>query len=281
MKIAAIQFSSSTDVDANLRVAEAAMERVSKQGAELVVLPENIAVYGADYRAVAEARGPSLMDWAAGQARQHGIWLVAGTLPLVTRPDGVTVAGKRVRASSLAFNPDGELVARYDKLHLFDAEVGDAQGRYCESDSFEPGDRLACVDAGEFRVGLAVCYDLRFAALSTALAERGAGLLLYPSAFTALTGEAHWEALLRARAIENGCYVLGVNQCGKHGARRESHGHSMLVDPWGRVLDKLENAPGELICEIDASMVEDVRRRLPVLNHRRFRTGLPDDIQDC
>ena len=281
MKVAAIQISSGVDVDANLSAAGAAIERVARQGAGLAVLPENIAVYAGDYRAVAEARGRQLLEWAAEQARCHGIWLVAGTLPLDTRPDGSAVPGRRVRAASLAFNPDGELVARYDKLHLFDAHVGDAQGRYCESDSFEPGDRLACVDTGAIRVGLAVCYDLRFAALSTALAERGAGLLLYPSAFTALTGEAHWETLLRARAIENGCYVLGVNQCGKHDARRESHGHSMLVDPWGRILSKLDEHPGELISEIDASMVEDVRRRLPVLNHRRFRTGLPDDIQDC
>lgn len=281
MKIAAIQLSSGIDVDANLRAASDALARVVAAGARLAVLPENVAVYGGGYRDVADQRGAMLVDWARQQARQLGIWLIAGTLPLATRPDGEAVPGTRVRAASLLISPDGELVARYDKLHLFDATVADAQSRYCESESFEPGDRLAMADIDGLRVGLAVCYDLRFPELALALAQRGAGLLVYPSAFTAVTGAAHWRLLLRARAVENGCYVLGVNQCGQHDPRRASYGRSLLVDPWGTVVAELNDRPDELLADIDLTRIDDIRSQLPTLQHRRLTTGLPDDIKDC
>ena len=280
MRVAAIQLCSGTGPRANLEPAAAALREAASRGAALAVLPENFACYAGDYRAVAERDGEMLRQWASQQARALGLWLVAGTLPLVQRPDGSAVPAPRVRAASLLFAPDGSEQARYDKLHLFDADVADAQGRYRESGHFEPGDRLRVARAGELSVGMAVCYDLRFAALARVLAERGAHLLVYPSAFTAVTGAAHWELLLRARAVESGCYVLGAGQCGAHDARRHSHGHSMLVDPWGTVVASLGETPGVLVEDLDLARLEEIRHRLPVHQHHRLITGLPDDITD-
>lgn len=280
LSVAGIQMCSTTDLRANLATAADAMARAADAGARLVVLPENVAVYGGGYRQVAERDGQMLTEWACQRARDLGIWLIAGTLPLISRPDGSEVPDGRVRAASLAINPRGEVVSRYDKLHLFDATVADAQGRYCESDSFEPGDRLALVDLDGLRVGMAVCYDLRFPELAQALALRGADLLVYPSAFTAVTGAAHWRLLLRARAVETGCYVLGVNQCGQHDPRRATYGHSLLVDPWGTVVAELNDRPSELLAGVEPDRIAEVRNRLPVLQHRRLTTGLPDDIKD-
>ena len=280
MRVAAIQLCSGTDPAANLVPAADALRQAAGRGAELAVLPENFACYAGDYRAVAEHNGQMLYQWASEQARDLGIWLVAGTVPMVQRPDGEPVPPPRVRAASLLFAPDGSERARYDKLHLFDADIADAQGRYRESGEFEPGDRLRVARAGALRLGMAVCYDLRFPSLARLLAERGARLLVYPSAFTEVTGAAHWELLLRARAVENGCYVLGAGQCGEHGPRRRSHGHSMLVDPWGTVVASLDGEPGVLVEDIDLARLEEIRHRLPVHQHHRLLTGLPDDITD-
>lgn len=280
IRVAGIQICANNNPVENLEILADAMEQSQERGANLLVLPENFACYGGSYRELAEEHADFLQSWLANQARQLGVWVLGGTMPLHYRPDGSPVPGGRVRAASLLYNPDGQQVARYDKLHLFDAEVDDAQGRYCESDVFEPGDELVCAQVGDITLGLAVCYDLRFPAQARALADRGATLLVYPSAFTEVTGRAHWEVLLRARAVETGCYVLGVNQCGRHSDVRSSYGHSMLCGPWGEVLVGLEDHPAVLCGDILPRRVAEVRKQMPIHDHTRFLTGLPDDIRD-
>ncbi len=277
--IAGIQLCSTDDLDVNLDAAATGLRRARDQGAQLAVLPENFACYGGDYRGVAEARGSELEAWLAEQARELGLAIIGGTLPLVQRPDGSEVPAPRVRAACRVFDADGTDRARYDKLHLFDAEVADRQGSYCESDVFEPGDTLTTLDLAGLRIGLAVCYDLRFPALARALLDRGAQVLVYPSAFTEVTGAAHWTLLLRARAVETGCFVLGVDQTGHHGGRRQSHGHSLLANPWGEVEAALDDSTGVLSTRVDLARQAEIRHRLPVHQHRRFGVTLPDDIQ--
>lgn len=280
MRVAGIQYCANAVPEENLRQAQQGISEAAAAGADLIALPENFLCYGGPYRALAEQDAPAWQAWLAAQARQHRVWLLAGSVPMVTRADGAPVPSPRVRAASLLYAPDGHLAARYDKLHLFDAQVPDAQGQYRESAVFEPGDALVCAPVGQWTLGLAICYDLRFPALARALADGGADLLVYPSAFTAVTGTAHWETLLRARAIETGAYVLGVNQCGQHNARRASYGHSLVCDPWGEVVARLDDAPGVLYADIDTARVADIRQRLPVAGHARLTTGLPDDLRD-
>lgn len=277
--IAGIQLCSTDDLEANLDAAARGLRRAREQGADLAVLPENFACYGGHYRAVAESRGAALEQWLADQARELGMAIIGGTLPLLYRPDSGAVPAPRVRAACRVFDADGTDRGRYDKLHLFDAEVADRQGRYCESDVFEPGDTLTTVDLAGIRIGLAVCYDLRFPALARMLVDRGADLLVYPSAFTEVTGAAHWNLLLRARAVETGCFVLGAGQTGHHGGRRQSHGHSLLANPWGEVEAALDDAPGVVTARLDLARQAEIRHRLPVHQHRRFGVTLPDDIQ--
>ncbi|OGT71655.1 MAG: hypothetical protein A3H44_11220, partial [Gammaproteobacteria bacterium RIFCSPLOWO2_02_FULL_57_10] len=209
------------------------------------------------------------------QARQHGIILVAGTMPVVTRPaspNGVveTIADGRVRPASLVYSPDGLLMARYDKMHLFDVKVADKQAQYMESRSFEPGSSVVTVATPLGKLGLSICYDLRFPELYRRLLDDGAEIITVPSAFTKVTGEAHWEILLRARAIENQCYVLAANQGGVHNASRETWGHSMIIDPWGNVMARVEKGEGIAIAEIDLDYLHDLRSRMPVQAHRRL-----------
>ena len=240
-------------------------------------MPENFALFAGDYRRCAEQHGERIRTWLSRQAKELGLFLVAGTIPLATREDGSVVPTPLVRSANLAFGPDGSQLARYDKLHLFDAQVQDAHGRYRESDVFEPGEQVRTVNLGGICTGLAVCYDLRFATHARALAQAGATLLLYPSAFTRTTGEAHWQLLLKARAVETGCYVFGVNQCGQHTQTRHSYGHSMLVDPWGEVVAEREDSPGVLVADMSLERVTDVRQRMPVHDHQRFRVQLNDN----
>jgi predicted amidohydrolase len=274
--LAAIQYCAGPDWITNRDRLESLLGRA--RGAEVILLPENFACYGGDYRQLAET-ADDIIDWLGAQARDLKAWLIAGSLPQTRRADGSNVPAPRVRSAQLAFTPEGQQCARYDKLHLFDVEVGDAQGRYCESSVFEPGDKLVLTQIAGIRCGLAICYDLRFSSQALWLAQRGAELLLYPSAFTQVTGEAHWQILLRARAVETGCYVLAANQCGQHNVRRASYGHSMLVDPWGRVVSSLGVEEGVLPVQIDLSQVVQVRKNLPLLTQQRLMVGLPDDIR--
>ena len=274
--VAAIQMTSGKQPDDNLYQAGTLLAQAREKGARLAVLPENFASYGGDYRALGE-RHDELVSWLCEQARSLDMAIIGGSLPALQRPDGQPVPSPLVRTCSIAINAAGEPLARYDKLHLFDADVQDAQGRYRESDFFEPGQEVVTVTLGGLQVGMAICYDLRFPALAQRLVAAGAQLLVYPSAFTAVTGAAHWQLLLRATAVQTGCYVLGANQCGQHGPRRATYGHSMLVDPWGRVVDSLGDSPSALVAELDLATMNELRQRMPVQQHQRFRTEGPYD----
>ena len=274
--VAAIQMTSGKQPEDNLRQAQALLAEARQKGASLAVLPENFAGYGGDYRALGQ-RHVDLVGWLCEQARSLEMAIIGGSLPALQRPDGQPVPAPLVRTCSIAVSAAGEPVARYDKLHLFDADVQDAQGRYRESDLFEPGQEVVTVSLGGLQVGMAICYDLRFPALAQRLVAAGAQLLVYPSAFTAVTGAAHWQLLLRATAVQTGCYVLGANQCGQHGPRRASYGHSMLVDPWGRVVDSLTDSPGALVAELDLATMNELRQKMPVQQHQRFRIEGPYD----
>jgi predicted amidohydrolase len=261
-RVAAVQMVSTPRVDDNLQCAGELIAQAVAQGAKLVALPEYFPIFGMrdqDKFAVAETDGSGpIQDFLAASARQHGIWLVGGSLPLVA-----AVAGK-VLNSCLVYDPQGTRVARYDKIHLFGFEKG--AERYDESATIAAGSELVAFNTPFARVGVSICYDLRFPELYRALGV--ADLLLVPAAFTETTGRAHWEILLRARAIENQCYVLAIAQGGRHENGRETHGNSMLIDPWGEIIDRHAKGPGIVIGEIDHARIAEVRTSLPALKHR-------------
>jgi nitrilase len=268
--VAAIQMTTTADVGRNLAVAGALLQQARERGAGVAALPENFAFMGlaeADKLGVAEDDGAGpVQDALAGLARQLGLWIVAGTLPV--RAPGEA----RVAAACLVFDADGRRVARYDKVHLFDVAIPGREERYQESASVLPGQRTVCVDTPAGRLGLAVCYDLRFPELFRRLLDDGAEWFCLPSAFTAPTGRAHWEILLRARAIENLCHVVAPAQSGFHQNGRETHGDSMIVDCWGRVLARLPRGTGVVIADIDLVRQREVRQNFPSIQHRRLPT---------
>lgn len=272
MTLAVIQMVSQTDIQTNLAAARRLLEQAAESGARLAVLPENFAAMGrydlvALGRAEAEGAGP-ILPWLKQAARDLSLWIVAGTIPLP--PDDQPLA--KVRACSLLVDDHGQRVARYDKLHLFDADVSDARGRYRESDDYAAGERLVVVDTPVGRLGMSVCYDLRFAELYTALRLAGAELISAPSAFTAVTGQAHWQMLVRTRAIETQCYMLAAAQGGEHPNGRMTHGHSSIVDFWGQVLAEQATGEAVLVVDRDAAAQTATRQRMPVVMHRRFTT---------
>lgn len=274
VKLAAIQMTSGSDVQANLDAARRGLQQAANKGATLAVLPENFAQYGGDYRSLS-AQYSWLREWLGEQAKTLGMAIIGGSIPAGERLDGNPVPAPLVRARSLAIDENGRVQGTYDKLHLFDAQVNDAQGRYCESDVFEPGDQTQVVTLAGLKVGLAICYDLRFPALAQQLARDGADLLVYPSAFTAVTGAAHWELLLRATAVQTGCYTLGANQCGQHAPRRASFGRSLLANPWGDVIAALDDHPDVLVAELDLATMKELRQRIPVQRHQRLQIKGP------
>ncbi|MGY4492458.1 carbon-nitrogen hydrolase family protein [Pseudomonas sp. TE3610] len=270
MTVAVIQMVSQSDVLANLASARRLLEQAAAGGAKLAVLPENFSALGrrdsADIgRNEALGRGP-ILPWLKQAARDLNLWIVAGTLPLPPRgqPDA------KVRACSLLVDARGEEVARYDKLHLFDVDVADSRGRYRESDDYAHGQEVVVADTPVGRLGLTVCYDLRFPELYSELRKAGAELITAPSAFTAVTGAAHWEVLIRARAIETQCYVLAAAQGGTHPGPRETYGHAAIVDPWGRIVAEQDQGEAVLLAERDSSEQASIRARMPVSSHRRF-----------
>ncbi len=266
-RIAAIQMTSGPSVADNLGDAARLIEGAAREGARLVALPENFAVMPmkeADRLAIAERDGAGpLQDFLAGIARQHRIWLVGGTLPMLG------FGGSRIRSACLLFNDRGERVARYDKMHLFDVRLANGE-RYEESSTFEPGAEPVVADTPVGKLGLAVCYDLRFPELFRRMLDLGAQLFVIPSAFTAHTGPAHWETLVRARAIENLAFVIAPDQSGRHANGRETHGDTMIVSPWGEVLDRRVHGPGIVIAECDLGHLERTRTALPSIQHRRL-----------
>lgn len=270
MDFAVIQMVGQRDVLANLAAARRLLEQAASGGARLAVLPENFAAMGrSDVVALGQAEalgeGP-VLPFLRRAARDLGLWIVAGTLPLP--PAGQPRA--KVHACSLLFDAHGEQVARYDKLHLFDVEVADSRGRYRESDDYAHGDRLVVADTPVGRLGLTVCYDLRFPELYGALREAGAEVISAPSAFTAVTGSAHWHVLVRARALETQCYLLAADQGGLHSGPRETYGHSAIIDPWGRVLAEQAQGEAVLLASRDPGEQNAIRQRMPVQRHRRF-----------
>ena len=270
MSLAVIQMVSQSDVLANLDQARRLLEQAAEGGAQLAVLPENFAAMGrrdiAEIgRAEALGQGP-ILPWLKQAARDLNLWIVAGTLPLPP----ANQADAKVNACSLLINADGEQVARYDKLHLFDVDVSDSRGRYRESDDYAPGEHVVVADTPVGKLGLTVCYDLRFPELYNELRSAGAELITAPSAFTAVTGQAHWEVLIRARAIETQCYILAAAQGGVHPGPRETWGHAAIIDPWGRVLAQQAQGEGVLLAERDSAEQASIRARMPVVNHRRF-----------
>lgn len=268
-KIGAVQMATGPNVGANLLEVERLVRDVVEEGAELVVLPENFAFMGREDRdqlTIREAEGDGPLQAFLGRlARQFGVWLVGGTIPLEAKdPD-------RVRAACLVFDDRGERVARYDKIHLFDVNLPGLDERYHESAVIEPGSEPVVIDSPFGRLGLAVCYDLRFPELFRRLLDEDAEILVVPSAFTAVTGKAHWEPLMRARAIENLAYVAAAAQGGFHVNGRETHGHSLIVDPWGTILAQVPRGPGFVCASIDREFLESVRRSFPTIHHRRLK----------
>ena len=262
-KVAAIQMASGPNVEGNLSEARRLVANAAEQGAKLVVLPEFFAIMGMteqDKVKVCEKPGEGpIQRFMSETARKHKIWLM-GSLPLVaSTPD-------KVRNSLLVFDETGAQVARYDKIHLFNLTLGNES--YNEAQTIEAGDKVVVVDSPFGRIGLAVCYDLRFPEIFRAMKD--VNIIVLPSAFTATTGKVHWEPLIRARAIENLSYVVAAAQGGYHVSGRETHGHSMIVDPWGRIVDELPRGSGVVVAEVNPSYQASLRKSLPVLSHRTF-----------
>ncbi|MCM0036031.1 MAG: carbon-nitrogen hydrolase family protein [Burkholderiaceae bacterium] len=261
-KVAAIQMVSASTVERNIETADTWIARAAEQGARLVVLPEYFCLMGrkeTDKLAVAESDGSGpIQAFLSAAALKHGIYLSSGSIPLIS-PD----AG-RVFNTQLVYGPDGKQLTRYDKIHLFSFARGEES--YDESRAILAGDRVSRLETPDITLGLSICYDLRFPELYRALSQ--VDLMLVPSAFTYTTGQAHWELLLRARAIENQCYVLAPAQGGVHENGRRTWGHSMLIDPWGDILEVLPEHEGIVSGTIEPSRLKEVRQSLPALSHR-------------
>lgn len=262
VKIAGVQMASGPHVSANLSEAERLIEIAVAQGAKLVALPEYFAIMGLKDTDKIKAReqegeGP-IQRFLARMAKKHDIWLIGGSIPL-----RASVASK-VRNACLVFDPHGKLAARYDKVHLFGLNLGNEH--YREDDTIEPGEGVVVLETPLGTIGLSICYDLRFPELYRAMGE--VDIIVVPSAFTETTGKAHWETLVRARAIENLCYVLAPAQGGYHISGRETHGNSMIVDPWGVVLDRLPRGSGVVIASVNPGYQASLRNSLPALKHR-------------
>ena len=268
-KIAAVQMATGPNVSANLLESERLISEAAISGAGLIVLPENFAFMGKrdqDQLALREQDGDGPLQHFLGQmASKYGVWLVGGTIPLCADD------AAKVRGACLVLNDRGERVARYDKTHLFDVHLVGADERYVESATIEPGSQAIVIDSPFGRLGIAVCYDLRFPEMFRQMLDRGMELLAIPASFTAITGKAHWETLVRARAIENLAYVVAAAQGGYHINGRETHGHSMIVDPWGTVLTQVPRGTGYVCSIIDRDFQASVRRNFPALEHRRLK----------
>ncbi|MGC9368530.1 MAG: carbon-nitrogen hydrolase family protein [Paracoccaceae bacterium] len=271
MRAALLQLNSSDDPDENLATVRAGMAQAAGEGAGFILTPEVTNCVSASrthQREVLHCEGDDpVLAGLRDEAARLGVWLLIGSLALKTHdPDG------RFANRSLVISPEGEIVARYDKIHMFDVDISESE-TFRESDGFRPGSRAVVADTPFARLGLTVCYDVRFPHLHRALAKAGAEVLTVPAAFSPVTGAAHWESLLRARAIETGCYVLAPAQCGTHrasrGKPRQTWGHSMAVAPWGEVLLQAGDAPGIHYVELDRAEVDRARKRVPALTHDR------------
>ncbi len=267
-KVAAVQMTSNHIVAENLAAAEQLLRDAKEAGAEIACLPENFAFMGqrdADKLQVAEADGEGpAQRFLSDTARRLGLWILGGTINIRA------AAGDRVANASLLFDAAGKRVARYDKIHLFDVAIPGRDEQYRESAHVLPGRRSVVADTPAGRLGLSVCYDMRFPELYRDLVSKGAQWLTMPAAFTVPTGQAHWETLLRARAIENLCYVVAPAQSGTHSSGRETYGDSLIADYWGRVLDRLDSGNGVVVADFDLAAQAHTRARFPALENRQL-----------
>ncbi len=266
VRVAAIQMNSGNDCAANLAVAARLLAEAAGSQARIAVLPENFSIMArrdAERRAVAEPDGDGpVQQFLSAQARSLGMWIVGGTTPLLLADE------PRLATSCLVYDDQGRRQARYDKIHLFDVDLPDKAESYRESAHFAPGRTPVVIDTPAGRLGLSVCYDMRFPELYRALAAAGAEWFTVPAAFTVPTGRAHWETLLRARAIENLCHVVAPGQWGTHANGRGTWGHSMIIDHWGQILTELDQGEGVVTATIDLAAQREARRSFPVLTHR-------------
>ena len=267
--VAAIQMVSTDTLSKNLELTEKLIEEAAAKKAKLITLPENFPLMGKqdkDRLAITEPfnDGP-LQLFLSEQSKRYKIWLLGGTVPLVSdNPE-------KVFATSLLFNPNGECIARYDKIHLFDVVLDKDDGEsYRESKTFKPGNDIVVAQTEIGNIGLSVCYDLRFPEMYRKMHNENVQIITAPSAFTATTGKAHWETLLKTRAIENLCYLIASNQGGVHANGRETWGHSMIVAPWGEILAEVKEDTGIAIAKIDIEKQTNLRKRFPVLTHRKL-----------
>ena len=264
-RIAAVQMASGPNVEGNLREAARLIAMAAEQGAMLVALPEHFSIMGMKDRdkvAVREAEGKGpIQEFLSETAKKHKIWLVGGSVPLAAS------VPTKVRNSCLLYDDKGKMAARYDKIHLFGLDLGNEH--YHEQATIEPGNEVVVAETPFGRVGLSVCYDLRFPELYRAMGN--VDIILVPAAFTETTGKAHWETLIRARAIENQAYVLAPAQGGYHVSGRETHGNSMIVDPWGVILDRLPRGSGVVMAGVNPQYQASLRKSLPALTHRTLR----------
>ncbi|WP_340678885.1 carbon-nitrogen hydrolase family protein [Paraglaciecola sp.] len=281
-KLIALQMSSSPNVKANLDFVEQQLKHLSVDEPSLVVLPECFACFGASEQAilqVAEKRGEGPVQQRLSElAKRYKVWLAAGSFPLLSsREPSNHEEGheNKYTASCLLFDEQGVLQAEYQKIHLFDVQVADNTGSYKESRSTEPGKQLVVIDSPFGKLGLAICYDIRFAGMFQAMSQLAQlDVLILPAAFTHLTGSAHWHALLKARAIENQCYLVAANQTGEHANKRQTYGHSCIISPWGETLAELPIDTGLITAIIDFNALSVIRTNMPVAQHNKFRSYL-------
>lgn len=268
-RVAAIQMVSGLNPAENLAAAAGLIGQAAANGAELAVLPEYFPIISDDERDKFTIREPygdgPIQRFLAEQARLHGIWLMGGSIPLASGSPG------HVYNSCLLYNPEGTVVARYDKIHLFDVQVeGAGRESYNESNTIVAGGEVVVADTPFARIGMSICYDLRFPELYRRMLARDIRIITVPSAFTWTTGQKHWELLLRARAVENLCFVIASNQGGQNTARRSTWGHSMIIDPWGEVLAMVDQGPGIACADIDLDRLNRLRTSFPALEHRKL-----------
>lgn len=274
---AAIQMVSSDNIQQNLMQAEMLINNAVNKGASFILLPENFAFMGSDTASalpVAEVYGDGFIQNTISQlANKHKVTIVAGTIPILANDYLETESHKekvkKINAASIIYGPDGKVIARYDKQHLFDVYLDGGQETYRESDTYSAGNDTVTVQTAIGKVGMSICYDIRFPEMFRQMHDKGVQIILTPSAFTEQTGRVHWEPLLRARAIENLCYVIAANQGGIHANGRKTFGNSMIIDPWGRIISRIQNGAGVIISEINLDLQKHIREDFPALEHRK------------
>lgn len=265
--IGIIQMTAGREPLKNIAFIDVQLKQLAKNNIKLVLTPENSIIFGnkTDYQLHAEELGQGIIqDLLADMASKYKVWLVIGSMPIRR--------GEQITTSTLVFNDEGKLVSYYDKLHMFDVDVDDQHGRYRESEIFTSGNEVVVVDTPVGKLGLTICYDVRFPHLYSELRKKGAQIITVPAAFTATTGEAHWETLLRARAIETQCWIIAAAQTGKHPCGRETWGHSMVINPWGKITQQILSDVGTIEEVIDERVTNSVRVNMPLLSHARFHS---------